>query len=373
MDAIDFLGAHVPADDIDWGEALAEAATELESMGSRHGYAPTGLDSLRGAIACDLRRSGLLTSEDEVLVTSGAQQAISLVSALYVRPGETVLLENPTYPGAIDAFLAGGARLAPLPVGVEGVLVDSLHDSARRVKPRLIYLIPTFHNPTGTVMPPRSRAEVVRMAEEFGVPVVEDNTLDGLSAGTTPPHALAASPSGATVITIGSLSKLFWGGLRVGWIRAPGPVVSALSRLRAAFDFGTSIPSQVIAVHLLRRAQAMRELRRDQIQDRLTLIDQLMISELPSWAWKPPLGGLALWLQLPRGKASEFAQVALRYGVGVAPGPLASPNSTCGDRIRVAFMREPDLLAEGFARLGRAWQEYSGSPHVRNTASRVLV
>ena len=170
-----------------------------------------------GAARCDCDGAvphGLPTSVGQVMVTSGAQQAISLLAALYVRAGDTVVLENPTYPGAIDAFLAGGARLAPVAVGEDGARVSALRDKVRASASSLVYLIPTFQNPTGTVMPRANRAEVVRIVEEAGVPLVEDATLAGLSFGPPPPRPLAADPGSATIITIRSLGKLFWGGLQ---------------------------------------------------------------------------------------------------------------------------------------------------------------
>jgi DNA-binding transcriptional MocR family regulator len=371
--SIDFLGAHLPGDGIPWREVLANTAGDLSLAASGPGYTPAGLPALRRAIAEQLLRSGLPTSEAEVLVTSGAQQAISLLAALYIRAGDTVILENPTYPGAIDAFLERGARLAPVAVGPDGARVSALRDALRASAASLVYLVPTFQNPTGTVMPPAHRADVVRSVEESGTPLIEDATLASLTFGPPPPRPLAAAPGTATIFTIGSLGKIFWGGLRVGWIRAPEPVVSALARLKAISDLGTSIPAQLMAIQLFAHAEAVAKLRQEQIRTQFDLLEQLLLDLLPSWSWKRPAGGLSLWVQLPKGKATEFSQVALRHGVAVAPGPLMSPNNRCDDHIRIAFMRESDLLVEGVRRLAAAWHEYDTSPRLRAATPHVLL
>jgi DNA-binding transcriptional MocR family regulator len=371
--SIDFLGAHLPGDGIDWDDLVSSIAGGLAAAGSSHGYAPAGLPELRTAVAAELGRTGLPTTEDQVMVTSGAQQAISLIAALYVRAGDTVLLENPTYPGAIDAFLACGARLAPIAVGSDGARLGALRDKLRDPSARLVYLIPTFQNPTGTSMPATHRAEAASAVAEAGLPLVEDATLASLSLGDAPARPIAACAEGAAVITVGSLGKFFWGGLRVGWVRGPEAVITKLSRLKAIADLGTSIPSQLMAVRLLERAGEVERLRQAQIAERFGLAEALLREHVPSWQWKRPAGGLSLWIGQPKGTATEFAQVALRHGVAVAPGPLMSPNNVCNDHIRLAFMRDNDVLVEGVSRLAAAWREYDTSPRLRSAAPRVLL
>ena len=319
VNTIDFLGAHLPGDGIPWSEVIADTAADLKRAASSHGYAPAGLPTLREAIAREMNRSGLPTTEAQVIVTSGAQQAIALLAALYVRSGDTVVLENPTYPGAIDAFLAVGAQLAQVAVGPDGARVAALRARMKSSSTSLVYLVPTFQNPTGTLMPAANRAEVIRAVEESGTPLIEDATLSGLSFGPSPPLPLGANPGRATVITVGSLGKIFWGGLRLGWVRAPEPVVSALTRLKAMSDLGTSIPVQLIGVRLLHDVDAIAQVRQAQICSHYELLAELLHKALPSWSWEPPAGGLSLWVKLPNGKATEFSQVALRHGVAIAP------------------------------------------------------
>src|SRR5262249_53041928 len=191
-----------------------------------HGYSVLGIAPLRRAIARHLERRGLPTTERQVLVTDGAQQAIALLAALFLQRGDLALLESPSYLGAIDVLTAAGAVLGAVPVGPEGVRLDVLHDLARRRPARRLYLIPTFQNPTGVVMPEAARREVARMATDLQLPVVEDASLADIGIGPEPPLPIAALQPSAPVITIGSMSKLFWGGLRIGWIRAPEGVLA---------------------------------------------------------------------------------------------------------------------------------------------------
>ena len=174
---IEFLGAHLPGN-----EALARDLATVDRRALAEvlrgpGYLPMGLPALRRAIAGYLSRRGLPTREEQVLVTCGAQQAIAIVGAAFVRRGDAVVLESPTYLGAIDIFTSLGARLTPVPVERDGVSPERLREIAVRTSARLLYLMPTFQNPTGTLMPERKRRAVARLSGERNLLVVEDNTL----------------------------------------------------------------------------------------------------------------------------------------------------------------------------------------------------
>ena len=160
-----------------------------------------------------------------MLVTSGAQQAIALAGALFLRRGDPALVESPTFLGALDALGTVGAALSPLPVGPDGVRLDLLRDALRQRPARLLYLTPTFHNPTGGSVPEGARREIARMTSDAHVPLIEDESLVDIALGAPPPPSIAALSPRTPVLSIGSLSKLCWGGLRIGWIRAPEPLV----------------------------------------------------------------------------------------------------------------------------------------------------
>jgi len=283
---------------------------------------------------------------------------VGLTAQVYGRQGDVAIVEDPTYLTAIDVFTSVGLRLASVPVGVQGVRPERLRAVALATSARFAYLMPTFHNPAGTLMPERERREVAYLADELQVPVIEDLTVADLSLGDEPPPPIGAFQGEVPVLTIGSLSKLFWGGLRIGWVRAPEPAVQRLARIKLVTDHGSSTVSQVIAVHLMRRVDEVRERRRALIRERKELLESLLRERLPGWTWDPPSGGLCLWVRLPVGDASSFASIAARHGVTLVPGPMSSVEGAFTDRIRLPYILEPGPLREGVERLARAWEEY---------------
>ncbi len=196
--------------------AAAAGAIDLDGLMSDHGY-PLGYPPLRRAIAAHLSARGLPTAEEQILVTGGAQQAISLLAGYYASSGSVVMLEDPTFPGAVDAFrAAAGADIKLIAATISESTVRAVH------------LMPTFHNPTGAVMPEAARRELARLGRASGVPIIEDNTLAELALECEPPPPLAAYGRDAHIVSIGSLSKLFWAGLRVGWVRGPRSAIAQL-------------------------------------------------------------------------------------------------------------------------------------------------
>jgi len=371
-DTIEFLGAHLPAPDLLPRELARIDERGLRELARGPGYLPMGLPALRRAIASHLAGWGVPTSEEQVMVTHGAQQAIGLAGALFLERGDTVLLEDPTYLGSIDIFSGLGARFATVPVGGDSDWLSRLKQLVARTAPRLMYLMPTFHNPTGAVMPESCRRALARFSREARVPIVEDNTLADLSLSGRPSAPLAAFDAAAPILTIGSLSKLFWGGLRIGWIRGPEELLARITRLKIMADLGGSLVGQLGAVRLLAEAERVKAARRREMRVRLDRLTKLLRSRLPSWTWEDPAGGLSLWVKLPDGDASAFAQVALRHGVAVVPGVLASPGGGCADRLRIPFVLDAAPMTEGVERLARAWAAYAGTAGRRSRAS-VLV
>jgi DNA-binding transcriptional MocR family regulator len=335
-------------------EAVAQIQADLSEVTSDHGYGALGILPLRRAIARHLERSGLPTHESQLLVTNGAQQALGLVAALFLERGSGVLIESPTYLGAMDVLTAAGARLVPVPVGSDGARIEALQVFAQRRLGRLAYLTPTFHNPTGPVMP-----EPERRAAETNVAVIEDNTLADIALDEAPPRPIAAWAGRAPVMTIGSMSKLFWGGLRVGWIRAPEALVVRLASLKVATDLGTSVLSQLVATRLLERTEEVKRRRRQQVRERRDALANALRELLPSWTWQTPSGGLSLWARIPHGDTRAYAQEALRQGVAVLAGPTISPDEAHADHLRLVFVHEPAIVREGIERLARAWKAYS--------------
>lgn len=348
-----------PAGDPAVPEAARAAARDLERFTTSPGYFPTGLPELRQAIARHLHGCGLSATADEILVTTGCQQALSLVAEVFLHPGEPALVESPTFPGALDALRAAGARLVSARVGRAGVEPSAVRRLLNRTQARLVHLTPTFNNPTGTVTPAGERPRLARIAGEFQVPLIEDMALADLWFGSPPPPPLAAHPSGGLVVTVGSLSKLLWGGLRLGWVCAPRHVIARLAQRKVVVDIASPVLDQLVAIRLLTRADEIAERRRRELRMRRDLLASLLGSLIPDWTWQRPEGGVCIWARLPKGDSRDFAAVALRHGVALVAGPQFAPGEAWTDHVRLPFTPEADQLEEGVQRLARAWKEFS--------------
>jgi DNA-binding transcriptional MocR family regulator len=369
-DAISFVSAQLPAlPEVDVA-ARAVARRGAASLGKGEGYFPMGLPALRHAVAAHLTRTGLPTREEQVLITNGAQQAISLVAGLLVARGEAVVTEDPTYIGAIDVLVSAGARVLAVPGAAQDLDLDRLR-ALLAMRPRLLYVVPTYHNPTGGLMPEHTRREIARLAEQLQIPVVEDNTLAELGLAGNPPPPIAALAKDAPILTLGSLSKLFWPGLRVGYIRGPEAWILRLGRFKALSDLGGPLVSQATAAVLLEGAEAAAKTRRHEVTTKLELLTKLLGKHLPTWTWQKPEGGLLLWARMPAGDAEELAQVAARHGVTVVPGSANSPDRRFADHVRLPIVADAATMKEGIARLARAAAEYQ--PRPRATGFDVIV
>jgi DNA-binding transcriptional MocR family regulator len=359
LEAID-LSAGAPA----WptGFASQECALlphQIAASLEQYGYVPQGLPELRQAIAEYYTRSGLRTRPEQILVTTGAQQAIGLLATLLLQRGDTVILENPTFFGAIDTFRAAGARLAGVPNDASGLDLQRVSELLSARVAQCLYLIPTFHNPTANTLSELQRRDLVTMAQQVNMPIIEDLTMANNVLEGQPPPPLATYAQDGGVITIGSLSKLFWAGLRVGWIRGSVPLIERLARLKALTDLGSSMISQLIAVRLMASVEHVKELRRQELTPRRNLLLEVLEQRVPSWSWRRPKGGLFVWVQLPEGDARDLAQEALHRGVIVTPGITLSVDGSHTGWLRIPFLLSPDRLQLGLARLIEAWEHYS--------------
>ncbi|MEP6776015.1 MAG: PLP-dependent aminotransferase family protein, partial [Chloroflexota bacterium] len=338
LEAID-LSAGAPA----WptGFALEECALlphQIAASLEQYGYVPRGLPELRQAIAEYYTRSGLRTRPEQILVTTGAQQAIGLLATLLLQRGDTVILENPTFFGAIDTFRAAGARLAGVPNDASGLDLQRVSELLSARVAQCLYLIPTFHNPTANTLSELQRRELVTMAQQVNMPIIEDLTMANNVLEGQPPPPLATYAQDGGVITIGSLSKLFWAGLRVGWIRGSVPLIERLTRLKALTDLGSSMISQLIAMRLMASVEHVKQLRRQELTPRRDLLLEVLEQRVPSWSWRRPKGGLFVWVQLPEGDARDLAQKALHRGVIVTPGITLSVDGSHTGWLRIPFL-----------------------------------
>lgn len=322
------------------------------------GYVPLGLPALRKQIARMYSNRGIETGEENVLVTTGAQQAIYLVAQLF--RGERIAIEDPTSPASIDAFRANDAVLTALPIDGEGADFTLLERDDPSGPPRAVYVADTYNNPTGTCLSSGRRETLVALAREQHLTIVEDETLCDISLDTgEPPPPIASLDPHAAVISIGSADKLFWGGLRIGWIRTSPDVIAQLYPLKTISDLGTSLVSQALTAELLPLRERVRAERQLQLDERYRLVAASLEKLLPSWEWERPRGGSSLWIELPRGNAAAFAQYAARYDIKIAPGPVFSVADRHQRRLRLPFVLDPPELAAGIERLGRVWDSYT--------------
>jgi GntR family transcriptional regulator/MocR family aminotransferase len=326
--------------------------------GDRAGYLP-----LRTTIAQILSVQGIPTQPGEVLITSGSQQGIALVAHVLLRPGDTVLVENPTYVGAIDLFRSMDVRLIGVPTDPEGMVVEELEDLVTSSRPKLIYTIPTFHNPTGTCLNSVRRRRLIEIARKFNVPILEDDFAGELRYEGRAQPALKALDPGGLVIFVRTFSKILMPALRVGFLVASGPVYDCLLNSKRTLDLATSDLIQraldgFITVgkyqsHLRRACRVYRE-RRDAMLDALA-------HHMPQGVrWRKPDGGLFIWLQLPQSfSAQELAALAGKEGVLFSPGSAFFPAERDQPYLRLTFATHPpDAIEAGISRLARAIRRY---------------
>lgn len=322
-------------------------------------YLPLGWPRLRQAVADECARRGLPTTEGQILITSGAQQGLSLVAAALLQPGDLVVVEDPLYPGQLPVLRAAGARLQTVPVYPDGLDTEALTSTVKRENPRLVLISPTHQNPTGTLLGADGRARIADLAGATPALVVELYASADLSLNAYPvPAPLAATGSADSMVVIGSLSSLVWSGLRIGWIRAADHVIASLGQAKAIADLGTSLLPQLVATRLLGRLPELTEHRNHELAARCRQAMDLFEELLPDFDVRRPSGGACLWVGMPAGDAAEFSHVALRHGVATLPGPLCSARGGHRDRIRMAFTSDPTSLLVGIERLAFAWADY---------------
>ena len=362
----DLSGA--PADTIEFSAAAVDCAPEvintlagleaplLTAWSAGHGYSPQGHEAFREVVAQRLTSIGLPTSAAEVLITGGATEGLLLAARLYLEPGAPAVLETPSYAGAIDVLHAAGARLLSVDRDASGARTDQLAEVVARSLPRLVYLVPDFHNPTGGVLSERRREEVAQIAGDYHVPVVEDIVQRELWFDEPPPPPIASYAPGAPILTLGSMSKVFWGGLRIGWIRGPRDVIARLARMKAVTDFGVPVFDQLLSMQLLPHIDEAAAWRRRDLARRLDVLTAALERRLPDWRFERPAGGLSVWAKLPSPTADELVRRAETHGVTVVPGStFAVDHRRHTDRIRLPFVAPPDVIEEGVRRLAEAW------------------
>jgi DNA-binding transcriptional MocR family regulator len=332
-------------------ELAAAAVAKLPAWLDHHGYSPLGLLPLREAIAARYTQRGLPTSADQILVTAGALQAVDLTVRALLPRGRNALVEVPSYPAALDALRQAGARLRSVPVSSEGGWdLEQLEGVVARHEPALSYLIPDFHNPTGALMGAADRRRALAALRRSTGHVLIDETFGELNLdGVDQPAPFAAAGLAERVVTVGSLSKAVWGGLRVGWARAEPALIRRLAATRAGVDLSSPVLEQLIAAEALRSFEQILAERRELARARRTVLADALRRQLPDWKYKAPAGGLVLWVKMPEPIGTSLMVLAREHGLALTPGPRFATGGLLERYLRLPFTARPSQLEAAVA------------------------
>ncbi|HEY6279952.1 MAG TPA: PLP-dependent aminotransferase family protein [Streptosporangiaceae bacterium] len=356
-DAID-LALASPEACPDVPAAMSAAIELLPAYLHGHGYDSYGLPVLREAVARRFTERGLPTGPDQIFVTSGAQHALDLLLRCLASPLDPVMVENPTYPNTLDALARARARVVAVGLAPDGWDLDLLTAALRQSLPRLGYLMPDFHNPAGHLMNGPDRAAVADAAAAAGTRLVIDETFAELALGApgevSRPAPLAAFDPAGQVITIGSMSKAFWAGLRVGWVRADPGLVAQLQAVRSPSDLASPVVEQLAAAWLLDRASGLLPARRELLTGRRDTLAAALARHFPAWQVRLPAGGLSLWARLEAPVSTALVYAAEQHRLRLVPGPRFGPPGHLERYLRLPFSLPGPDLAEAVIRLAAA-------------------
>jgi len=333
--------------------ASRRATEELPAYLGESGFDPLGLSVLREAIAARYGVRGLPTTGDQIMVTIGAQHAIALIARTVMARGDRAVIENPTYPHAMDALKTAGARLVPVSVTTDAGWDElALTQVIQRTSPSLAYVMPDNHNPTGRSMPTSLRETVVALAEQHGTTIVADETMAELGFG---PQQLPFAVHGPAVL-VGSVGKTVWGGIRLGWIRADRTMIQRLARARYSGDLGTPILEQLVVAELLKNFDEIVETRRGTLLAGRDHLASLLAASIPEWHVPDVHGGLTAWVGLGRPVSSQLALAARNEGLMIAAGPRFGVDGAFERFIRIPFSYPAPQTERAVEALVRAWQ-----------------
>ena len=332
--------------------------SDILQFGASDGYPP-----LKQALIEMLGAEGYGVSDENLLITDGCQQALDLLCKAFLRPGDTIVIENPTYPGALAIFSGARVRILGVPVKTDsgpgttpGVDVSAIESVLMQNRVKMIVLTPDFHNPTGTTLPVAERRRLLEIAARFQVPIIEDHIYARLRARGERVPSLKQLDHSNLVIQIDSFSKIAFPGLRVGWIQAPPNVIDRLRLVKQATDLHTGHLAQSILAEYMRRGRLSRHLEytRKAYSARLAALEQALATHMPAGSkWTRPEGGMCVWVELPAGfDSNELLIHARERGVLFAPGRYFYFQNPQPNTLRLGFagLNERDI-ARGIATL----------------------
>ncbi|WP_207454984.1 MocR-like transcription factor YczR [Herbiconiux sp. SYSU D00978] len=350
---LDFTKAAMPATPALAAAAQRAAARLPEYLGDP-GFDRVGLPELRAQIADRYTQRGLPTDPDEVLVTIGAQHAITLLLRTLVSRGDRALVETPSYPHAYEALKLAGTRMVPVSVSDDGWDLPALEQSLQRTSPAIAYLMPDFHNPTGQVMPAAVRAHLLDLASRQGTVVIADETMAEMNIDH-PALPLPLAAYGDAVL-IGSVGKSVWGGVRVGWIRAGRPLIQRIANGRTAVDLGTPTLEQLIVSELLPQMDDILRERGDVLRAGRDHLTARLARSFPEWEVPDVSGGLTFWINLGEAVSSQLTLAARAEGLLLAAGPKFGIDGAFERFLRLPFSYPTAELDRAVDALETAWR-----------------
>ncbi|MBS0928605.1 MocR-like transcription factor YczR [Klebsiella michiganensis] len=336
-------------------QAYSQALKIMPEHLSNTGYDQQGLPLLREAIARRYSERGLPTRSDEVMIVNGALSGFALVLRLFTGPGDRVVVDAPTYPMALSAIQGASCRPVSVALPQHGWDCDGLAATIAQTAPRLAWLMPDFHNPTGRCMDSATRQRIADIAAQTRTTLVADETMVDLWYDAPPPPPLAAFNPDAPVITIGSAGKSFWGGLRIGWIRASSRTIASLVQARDSLDLGSPLLEQLACCWLLENEHRLLPSRRAMLATRRNMCGALMAEYFPHWRFTPPEGGLSFWVELPGMLATLFSVRAESRGIHIGTGTRFGLAGAFDRYLRLPFTLSDDELRSAFTTLQPLW------------------
>lgn len=347
-----------------------------------YAYGPAeGMSTFREALSGLMGARGSNVSAGEILVTSGAQQAIDLVTRALVEPGDAVIVEEPTYIGALQVFRGAQARVISVPLDREGMRLDALETILTRFQPKLIYTLPTFQNPSGRLMGTGRRSRLLELAYRYRVPILEDDVYSDIWFDSPPPPSLHAIDPLGHVVYASSFSKALCPGLRVGWLVAPRPIFDRLVQIKQAADLQTPTLSQLLVERLLRAGLYTKHVDgiRRKYRDRRDAMEEALRKYGSDWAeWSPPRGGFYIWCRIKSVvPVRAVASAAADGGVSILPGDACVAGDGAADFARLSYSyADPARIGEGIARLAetvRKLRTRGPAPRAGITTTRPVV
>ena len=370
---LDLAYASLPAAGEVVHRAFADALTELPALLPGFGYDAVGVPALREAIADKYTAEGVPTTPGQILVTSGAQHALNIVLRTLAGKQDRVMVEHPTYPNALDAIRASGCK--PLPVALPPGTspggtspawdIDAMVATMNQQRPAMAYLVPDFHNPTGRIMSDLQRRRLARAAASTGTTLVVDETLRALNLDGV--RTAPMSSFSSAVVSIGSLSKSHWAGLRTGWIRADESLITRFVAARTVMDLGGPVVEQLAAARLVRSFGEPLDARLEELRRNREALLGLLAEQLPSWEVERPRGGLTVWCRLPSPCSTALTVLAPDFGLRLAAGPRFGVGGAFEHYLRVPYTLPPEQLEFAVGALRSAQDKLDAAPHLRRT------